>query len=77
MNMREIDGFEVWASVEQAGTDGPLVAVIMVKCGDRNILRRHELQGFHYASAKAAEDFALTQLDGVVGVSSDGSLKFH
>lgn len=76
MNMKIIDGFEVWTAIEQAGTDGPLVAVIMVKNAERNLVRRHELKGFHYASVRAAEDFVASQMDGVTGISSDGSLRF-
>lgn len=76
MYTKTIDGFEVWTAIEQAGTDGPLLAVIMVRSVERNLVRRHELRGFHYASRRAAEDFVNSQMNEVTGVSSDGSLRF-
>jgi len=72
---RNIDGWRVMGHITQG--EGARRLFIRVSHPERDITRDHELTGFNHRSDVEASRFVEQQVDGITGVSSDGSLKFR
>lgn len=73
---RTFGDWVAWTSVESDG--GPVYrTAIWVKHAGRGILRSHYFEGFRHSEAIEATAFIEGQLDGITGVSEDGTLQIR
>lgn len=74
---REIDGYMLWAGINQPGHDAPWYGDIGLSDGRENGVRRHHvLQDRRFTSAASALDYARERLAAVTGVTPAGDLLF-